>query len=175
MSIINKRLLELRKESSENQDALADVSGFSRSTVSNYENGNRLPTLEFIIAAAKHYGVSTDYLIGLTNERNSPKDTMTNRLQALDRIIPGDCPQRITMDTFTQLVTALINYYGAGAPAGDLPVEIITGFLSSLSQTLTSLSEGNVGSTLYAANQATAQLLNISKLVEAAYKQTDNV
>ena len=39
----------------------------SQDTVSLWENGKSLPTVEFLIAMAKRFNVSTDYILCLTD------------------------------------------------------------------------------------------------------------
>ena len=42
--------------------------GISQSTLSKYERGEMLPTVENLIVLASYYNVSTDYLLDLTDE-----------------------------------------------------------------------------------------------------------
>ena len=56
-----KNQRELKKLS---QKGLADKIGVSASIVSNYENGERTPSLEILIALARIFQCSTDYLLG---------------------------------------------------------------------------------------------------------------
>ena len=46
------------------EKGLADKIGVSASIVSNYENGERTPSLEILIALARIFQCSTDYLLG---------------------------------------------------------------------------------------------------------------
>ena len=49
--------------------------GISQSTLSKYERGDMLPTVENLLVLAKYYKVSTDFLLDLTDEQEprSPK------------------------------------------------------------------------------------------------------
>ena len=51
------------------QTELATYLHIKQNTYSQYENGQRQIPLEQLIALAKYYNTSTDYLLGLTNER----------------------------------------------------------------------------------------------------------
>lgn len=62
-------LMKLRHESSLSQKKAADDLGISQALLSHYENGVREPRLEFIIRACAYYGVSTDYMLGRTDEK----------------------------------------------------------------------------------------------------------
>ena len=48
-------------------DAVMKATGISKSTLSDIENDSRDPGAETICKLARHYGVSTDYLLGLSN------------------------------------------------------------------------------------------------------------
>jgi len=50
---------------------LAEEIGTTKSTISRYENNKREPKKHFIEKTADYFGVSTDYLLGLTNNRSN--------------------------------------------------------------------------------------------------------
>lgn len=59
------RLKELRKENSISQTALANVIGTSADCIYDWEKGRSEPSINEIIALAKYFEVSTDYLLGV--------------------------------------------------------------------------------------------------------------
>lgn len=59
------RLKELRSEKHVGQTELAKAIGVSNGTISLWENGLREPTLTNLLALAKYFKVSLDYLVGL--------------------------------------------------------------------------------------------------------------
>ncbi len=65
-----QRLISLRKERGLTQAGLAKLICKGRSTVSGYETENKEPTLKTICFLAHFFDVSTDYLIGYSDERN---------------------------------------------------------------------------------------------------------
>lgn len=65
-SILNS----LRRENNLSQKKAADALGISQALLSHYENGVREPRIEFIIKACQYYGVSTDYMLGRTDEKS---------------------------------------------------------------------------------------------------------
>lgn len=69
------RLKFLRNEKGENLDKIAKYLGVSIQTISNYENEKREMTPDTIIKLANYFNVSTDYLLGKSNERNNSTDT----------------------------------------------------------------------------------------------------
>ena len=59
------RVLELRKEKGIGQVELARALGVSNGVISLWENGLREPTLSSLVALAKYFMVSVDFLVGL--------------------------------------------------------------------------------------------------------------
>lgn len=59
----------LRKERGLSQKAVAGELGISQALLSHYEKGVRECGLDFLVRAAAFYGVSTDYLLGVSSER----------------------------------------------------------------------------------------------------------
>lgn len=92
-----KRLRELRAERDMTQKQVAERIGGTASIVSAYENGIRQPSYEALIRLARLYGVSTDYLLGVSGKRGSD----SRYLVSLD----GLTPSRIAL--VSQLIDAL--------------------------------------------------------------------
>ena len=69
------RIKELREEKNLFQDDLAKALGTTRTAISFYENNQRKLTSEIIIKLAEFFDVSTDYLLGKSDERNIIEDT----------------------------------------------------------------------------------------------------
>ena len=63
------RLREMREDNDLKQKDLAEYLHIRQNTYSQYENGQRQVPVEVLIALAKYYRTSTDYLLGLTRER----------------------------------------------------------------------------------------------------------
>ena len=61
------RIRELRCERKISQAALANAVGISQSVLCDYENGKAEPTAPVIIALAKYFCVTTDFLLGLVD------------------------------------------------------------------------------------------------------------
>lgn len=74
--MLNKRLKFLR-ESYDNmsQKDLAEKLGISRERYNQYETGKRNPDYETLISLAKFFNVTTDYLLGYTDNKS---DTINN-------------------------------------------------------------------------------------------------
>lgn len=64
---LGQRLKELREEKGYTQKQLADKFGINSVTYLHYEKEQREPPLSLIADIAKFYGVSVDYLLGLSD------------------------------------------------------------------------------------------------------------
>ena len=62
-----ERLKELRKEDGITQKTLAEAIGTTCDCIGFWEHGRSEPSIEFIIALAKYFGVTTDYLLGVAD------------------------------------------------------------------------------------------------------------
>lgn len=71
---IGLRIGKLREESGQTQQELADSIGVKRETVNQWENSTRKLKADAIISLAKHFGVSADYILGLSNVRSNDTD-----------------------------------------------------------------------------------------------------
>ncbi len=67
--IFAQRMRQLRKETKEPQRVLADLLDVSINQISEMEKGTRMTTLEKLPTICRHYKVSADYLLGLSDER----------------------------------------------------------------------------------------------------------
>lgn len=61
------RLKELRESKSLSQSKLGFVLGYTQTTIAKWESGDRCPKINDIIAIAKFFDVTTDYLLGLSD------------------------------------------------------------------------------------------------------------
>ena len=63
----SQTMCELRRERGLSQRSAAADLKISQALLSHYENGAREPGLGFVCRACRYYGVSADYLLGLTD------------------------------------------------------------------------------------------------------------
>ena len=66
---VSSRLVSLRKEKNLSQKEAAAELGVSQALLSHYEKGIRECGLDFLCRASTFYDVSTDYLLGLTENK----------------------------------------------------------------------------------------------------------
>lgn len=63
------RIKDLREDSDLTQKQVADMLHVKQNTYSQYENGHRQIPIDLLIVLAKFYRTSTDYILGLTDEK----------------------------------------------------------------------------------------------------------
>lgn len=67
--MILQRLRDLREDRDMRQTDIADFLGIKQTVYSRYERGFQNIPLEFLIRLADFYNVSTDYILGRTNNK----------------------------------------------------------------------------------------------------------
>lgn len=89
------RLKELRLDKGVTQQSVSNATQISRSVLSQYENGIAEPTASVVVKLAQYFSVSTDYLLGRTDELgailpSAPSLTQQeqNLLQDFRKLVP---------------------------------------------------------------------------------------
>lgn len=84
-----ERLRQLRQEQELSQYALADALDFSRGLLGNYELGKREPDYDTLIILANFFEVSTDYMLGISDDRKLkiPKKAKPRIDHLMERIL----------------------------------------------------------------------------------------
>jgi transcriptional regulator with XRE-family HTH domain len=67
--ILAKRLKQLRTNRGFSIRDMGAIVGISHAAISLYENEKRTPTAKMIFNYAEYFDVTSDYLLGLSNER----------------------------------------------------------------------------------------------------------
>lgn len=65
-NVFSERLTQLREDRGLKRQEVADALEISRASLEYYEKGQRKPDIEVAAKIAKYYGVSTDYLVGVS-------------------------------------------------------------------------------------------------------------
>lgn len=71
---LGERLKQMRLEKKLSQKEVATALGISAAVISNYESSGRTPSVENLLALARLYQCSTDYLLGF--EKYTPLKTI---------------------------------------------------------------------------------------------------
>ena len=117
--MIGRRIKELRTENGLTQQELAKILNVSSMSISFYENEQRKPDSEFIIACSRFFDVSTDYLLGKTYKRRIPREerfgAFSKRLKHV-RELKGISQRQATEDL--NISPQNLSYYENGRDAG---------------------------------------------------------
>lgn len=93
------RMGQLRRERGISQREAAAQLGISQALLSHYENGAREPKLEFVSHVCDYFDVTSDYLLGRSNERKAGADILAGKV----------CEIADLMDKLQKEETALID------------------------------------------------------------------
>ncbi|WP_304458821.1 helix-turn-helix domain-containing protein [Alicyclobacillus sendaiensis] len=80
VSKLPERLIELRTQRNLKQRDLAEFLGIALRSWQRYEAGEREPTVDQLMELARFFGVSLDYMVGLTDDPTpSPRTSSSER------------------------------------------------------------------------------------------------
>lgn len=151
MDAVGARLKYLRDSRRLKQEELAAAINCSRFSVSNYENGRTLPH-DMIISYANYFDVSADWLLGLTTEQQRERDPLSKSIDQLALLVEGSGGEPVTSAHFARLVAHCLAYYQRGAPAGNVPIDVLRQLLLSLDAVMGMLSGGSLVDIITATN-----------------------
>lgn len=80
MSQFSERLKHLRTYKGLTLAQMAELLETTKTTLSRYENNKRIPDADFIIKVSKHFKVSADYLLCLSDNPLSVEDLLMSKL-----------------------------------------------------------------------------------------------
>lgn len=101
------KLKLLREEKNLLQEELGKVIGVSGRAIGNYEKGTRDMSTEIVIKLANFFNVSTDYLLGKSNERNPKYDINSELIKiglSLKDYNPPTAEQKKQIEDFAKFV-----------------------------------------------------------------------
>ena len=141
LSKFSEILSKMRKERGVSQKKAAADLGISQALLSHYEKGIRECGLDFVIKCSKYYGVTTDYLLGVSENRNGMSNDVLANITSTDgrsaKALAQSTKYLLEMasaatdgkkDNYVYDYFMLCAYRGALtlAKAGVLPKEILT-------------------------------------------------
>lgn len=94
-------LSQLRKERGISQKKAANDLGISQALLSHYEKGIRECGLDFVIRCSEYYGVTTDFMLGVSNSRTGVDTSYINT--------PIDEDGSLSLGTLAQASTYLLD------------------------------------------------------------------
>ena len=91
MKVFGERLKELRKTHKMKQEDLGNVFAYpvTKQTISNYEAGTSEPDFKGLLALAKHFDVTPQYLLGYSDFANPQHEELSQKNILSDEAIKG--------------------------------------------------------------------------------------
>ena len=86
MATFGERLRELRREHQLTTVELGKALDIANSSISRYENDLREPRRAFLEKVSKYFGVSIDYLLGVSDDKN-PSDALPSEFTSAEDAI----------------------------------------------------------------------------------------
>lgn len=140
MTTPSKRLRDLRKDANLLQTELAAKLNLSQFIISNLENGRTLSADELIVYA-EYFGVSADYILGLTTSKSRTNTGLDQLLSQLESASSSEVV--IGAQQVFDVLEDLIGYYKAGAPLGDLPMRLLGQFSGAVRSAMVASQQDN--------------------------------
>lgn len=107
--LIGNYLQSLRKEKNLTQQEIADIFNISSKTVSKWECGDAIPSINTLINLAKFYGVSVDQILN-GGETNFPNHTITSTNKSDEIVSTNKAIKQFTLFYYISLVFLIISY-----------------------------------------------------------------
>ncbi|MED2748993.1 helix-turn-helix transcriptional regulator [Bacillus thuringiensis] len=85
--MFNERLKQLRIENDLTQQALAELTDLTKATISRFESNKKTPSRESITKLAKVLHVTTDYLLGLSDDPHLSSQQYTELRKKFDILL----------------------------------------------------------------------------------------
>ena len=70
--LVYRRIRDLREDADLTQMQMSQILNCSQQVYANYELGQRDIPTAILIALAKYHNTTTDYILGITNQRDKP-------------------------------------------------------------------------------------------------------
>lgn len=160
LEILSKRIKDLRTDADLKQADLALILGITQNMVSNYENGRDIPP-EVLVGYAKHFNVSSDFLLGISTSQTPAN---TNVLKPFDLLCSVD-PSSFSINDILTLARKFTDYYAAGAPAGAAPMQAFKGYLSAMGGVLSAATAMDIAALLIQVNALGACCLQANEIL----------
>lgn len=166
MDAFARRLRQLRQEAGEKQTDLQETLHCSQGMVSAYENG-REPPFDMLIAIARHYDVSTDYLLGLTSDKHHHSDALTDAIHAATVAAESSGMPAVSVEDLQTLFSQLQSYAAGRQAAGDLPALVVRQFVTGVTDLLQALNSDSAAAVIDAGNALLSTVLSVSSITTA--------
>ena len=99
-----ERLKQLRDEQEISQYELADTLKLSRGVLGNYEQGRREPDYDTLIYIANYFGVTTDYMLGISEERELNEKAKSRVEHLMNKAVQLPAPSLLDLEEYIEFL-----------------------------------------------------------------------
>ena len=159
----------LREQKEMTQTELSAMVKTSKSSLSTYENG-LTPPVNVVVESAKFFGVTTDYLLGVSDEmRPTSSDELSRKF---DRLFTLAGNHTINRSDILELLDAEIKYYRAGAKAEHAPSDALRNILDAMTDLFICAAGDDMAAVLSAVNAVTRHTLSVTGILNSFLTNT---
>ena len=98
--LVVDRILQLRDENNLTSKELENKAGLANSSISQWKRGKGSPSLINIVKLASFFNVSSDYILGLSNERDRSSSQFENSLTQDEALLLSIFREAAPLDKF---------------------------------------------------------------------------
>lgn len=166
MELFSNRIRQLRKETGKKQEEIGADLNFSRGMVSQYEHG-REPDYATLISLARYFDVSTDYLLGLSQDRKPAGDDLTAAVDlAASSAVSAGAPA-VSASDLTRVASLMADYLAHDPTAGAEPARLASALMSAMEALLGALQSGSTAQVLDATDAMLTSVLDVNGVMGA--------
>lgn len=140
MEAFSKHLKQLRLEAALKQEDLCTVLKISQSMMSAYENG-REPPYDVLISIARYFNVTTDYLLGVSQERMPAMDELTAAVTQAARAAHDHGAPAVTAAKIAALSRSLASALVDGRPGAPEVAALVRQLVDGSQQILDAIAD----------------------------------
>lgn len=166
MDEFSKRLRQLRGEKELLQAELATKLHCSQAMMSAYENG-REPPYDMLLSISRFFGVSTDFLLGLSQDRTPAGDDLSTAVElAASRAAEAGAPPVAASD-LARVARRMAEYLARDPAAGAEPARLAAVLLTAMDGLLAALGTDSTAQVLDASDAMLAAVLDVNGVMGA--------
>ena len=166
MEAFSKRLRQLRLESGLKQEDLCADLNLSRGIVSAYEHG-REPSFDTLVALARYFNVTTDYMLGVSQERAPTLDELTSAVTLADKAASDHDAPAVTASRITALARSLAAALDGGCPGAPEAAALSRQLVDGLQLVVDAIAARSAAQVLDAVNRLLAAVTSVNRVLTA--------
>lgn len=175
MEEFSRRLKRLRLENDLLQSDLSSRLHISQAMVSAYENG-REPPFDTLLSIARYFGVSVDYLMGLSQDRMPARGDLAEAVSRTASLASSAGAPPVTVSAISHAAASVTAAIARDSEAGAQCAALAAALVASVDSLAAAVASGSASRVLDASAEAMAAVLKIQSVTAAFFREkTENV